>query len=312
MRNVSLARALSKLGVCSRSTAEALVRDGRVTVDGAVVRDPASRVDPNRSRLAVDGQAVAAVPQLYLALNKPRGLVTTADDEKGRDTVYRCLPADLPWVGPVGRLDKASEGLLLFTNDSRRAARLTDPRSKIEKVYHVQVNRPPDPTLPPRLLDGVTTASGERLGVVRASLLRGGARTSWLEVVLDEGRNRQVRRILEPLGVGVLRLVRVAIGPLALGNLPKGGHRVLRPDEVEALDEATYRPGEDSARTAVGVAAPAGAGISPGPRRSPLPAGRGSPARAPSSPRTSRAKAGTPRRPGGAPGGRTPGSGGRP
>jgi 23S rRNA pseudouridine2605 synthase len=244
MGNVSLARALSKLGVCSRSAGEALVRGGRVTVDGRVVHDPGLRVDPDRTRLAVDGQPVAAARHVYLMLNKPRGLVTTADDEKGRDTVYRCLPADLPWVGPVGRLDKASEGLLLFSNDSRWAARITDPQSRIEKVYHVQVDRPHDPALPPRLAQGLTTASGEYPGVVRATLLRAGTRTSWLEVVLDEGRNRQIRRLLEAFGVGVLRLVRVAIGPLALGTLPKGAHRALEPQEVAALEAAAVPPRE--------------------------------------------------------------------
>ncbi len=311
MGNVSLARALSKLGVCSRSTGEVWVREGRVSVDGLVVRDPSLRVDPVRTRLAVDGEAVGSACRVYLMLNKPRGLVTTADDEQGRDTVYRCLPPDLPWVGPVGRLDKASEGLLLFSNDSRWAARLTNPRSRVEKVYHVQIDRPPDPALPPRLEQGVVTAAGERLRVVRATLLRGGARTSWIEVVLDEGRNRQVRRVLEALGVGVLRLVRVAIGPLALGDLPKGGYRVLHPEEIAALDGAAGHLSGDTDRATVGGAARAREGVIPDPTRSPPPTSPGSPARDSGSPRTSPAKAGRPRRPAGAPGGRRPGSGAR-
>ena len=310
MGNVSLARALSKLGVCSRSAGEALVRDGRVSVDGLLVRDPGLRVDPDRTRLTVDGEPIAAAPRVYLVLNKPRGLVTTAGDEQGRDTVYRCLPAGLPWVGPVGRLDKASEGLLLFTNDSRWAARLTDPHSGLEKVYHVQIDRSPDPSLPARLAQGVTTASGERLGAVRARLLRGGARNSWLEVVLDEGRNRHIRRMLEALGVSVRRLVRVAFGPLALGDLRKGGHRALSPEEVSGLSAATRTPSGGGSTEAAEDTRPTARDVTPASKRSPPPGGRGTRVRAPGSPRTSRTRAGTPRRPGGAPVGRRPGSGG--
>ena len=238
MRNVSLARALSKLGHCSRSAGEALVRAGRVEVNGTAVRDPGMRVDLDADRIRVGGRPVATPGRVYLMVNKPRGLVTTAADEQGRDTVYRCLPPGLPWVSPVGRLDKASEGLLLFTNDTRWAARLTDPASHVEKVYHVQVDRPADPSLTARATGGVASKDGEPLAARRARVLRSGGRTSWLEVVLDEGRNRHVRRLIEALGVSVLRLVRVAIGPLALGDLPKGQSRPLSPDEKAVLDRA--------------------------------------------------------------------------
>jgi len=239
MGNVSLARALSKLGCCSRSAGQALVRAGKVELNGVVVRDPGVRVDPDRDPIRVDGQPVATEERVYLMVNKPRGLVTTAADEQGRDTVYRCLPPGLPWVSPVGRLDKASEGLLLFTNDTRWAARLTDPRSHLEKVYHVQIDRVADAGVLPRMTAGVPAGDGEHLSVIRARILRSGTRTSWLEVVLDEGRNRHIRRLLEALGLGVLRLVRIAIGPLALGDLPKGHSRPLAPDEKAGLDGAT-------------------------------------------------------------------------
>lgn len=237
-----LARALSKLGWCSRTGAAALVAAGRVAVDGRIERDPERTVLPGRTAILVDGRPVMAAPRVYVALNKPRGLVTSAADDRGRDTVYRCLAdAALPWVGPVGRLDRASEGLLLLTNDTAWAAHLTDPAGGVVKRYHVQVGRVPDGTLASRLEQGVEDR-GESLSAVRARVLRAGARHGWLEVELDEGRNRQIRRMLAALGVGVLRLVRVAIGPLALGGLPKGGWRLLDPAEVLALAPPSNRP----------------------------------------------------------------------
>jgi 23S rRNA pseudouridine2605 synthase len=232
---VSLPRALSKLGLCSRAQAERLVVEGRVRVDGRVVRDPAHRVDMTRARLAVDGRPVAAERRVHLMLNKPRGLVTTRDDPRGRPTVYECLAgAALPFVAPVGRLDQASEGLLLFTNDTRWAQRLLDPASHVDKTYHVQVDRHPDDALLARLRDGVDDA-GERLAAKAVRPLRAGSRTAWLEVVLDEGRNRHIRRMLAALDVEVLRLVRVAVGPLRLGDLAKGAWRELTTEEVEML-----------------------------------------------------------------------------
>jgi 23S rRNA pseudouridine2605 synthase len=168
-------------------------------------------------------------------LNKPRGLVTTARDERGRDTVYACLDdPSLPWLAPVGRLDKASEGLLLFANDPEWAARVTAPDTGPPKTYHVQVDRVPDGALLAALTHGVID-DGERLRARSATCLRAGVKHAWLEIVLDEGRNRQIRRLLAALGVSVLRLVRVAIGPLALGALAKGRWRRLTAAEVDAL-----------------------------------------------------------------------------
>jgi 23S rRNA pseudouridine2605 synthase len=235
---VSIARALSKLGFCSRAEGERLVRAGRVRVSGAVVQDIAHRLDPERAHIEVDGAPIAAATKVHLALNKPRGLVTTRDDPAGRATIYECLAgADLPFVGPVGRLDKASEGLLLLTNDSQWGARITDPASAIEKVYHVQVKGLPTEDLLTRIHAGVTDPStGDSLSAERVSILRVGSRSSfWLEVVLDEGKNRQIRRLLSGVGLEVMRLVRVSIGPLALGALAKGEWRHLTPAEVEAL-----------------------------------------------------------------------------
>ena len=232
---VSLARALSKLGLCSRAQGERLVLEGRVRVDGRVVREPSRRVDPARARIAVDDAPVRAERRVYLMLNKPRGLVTTRDDPQGRPTIYACLDdATLPFVSPVGRLDRASEGLLLLTNDTRWAHRLLDPASHVDKVYHVQIDRPPDDALLVALRAGVED-EGERLAVKQVHVLRSGGRTAWLAATLDEGRNRHLRRLLAALGAEVLRLVRVQVGPLALGDLPKGAVRPLTPAEVRAL-----------------------------------------------------------------------------
>ena len=235
---VSLPRALSKLGACSRAEGVRLVESGRVKVNGKVARDVAVRVSPERDVIEVDGAAVVRAERVYLALNKPRGLVTTRDDPQGRPTIYQCLEGSvLPFVAPVGRLDKASEGLLLLTNDSRWSARLLDPASHVEKVYHVQVKGVIDATSVSRIAAGATeSSSGERLDVVRASLLRVGSRSSaWVEIVLDEGRNRHIRRLLSELGIEVLRLIRISIGPLTLGALPKGEWRVLSGSEVRSL-----------------------------------------------------------------------------
>lgn len=230
-----LARALSKLGFCSRRQAWEAVQLGRVRVNGAVVRDPARHVDWRRDRIEVEGQAVRAEPKVYLMLNKPRGLVTTASDEQGRATALDCLAgANLPFVSPVGRLDKASEGLLLFTNDTAWAARITDPASHLEKTYHAQVDCLADDTLVRRLQEGAN-ADGDVLAAKRVRVLRQGTKNSWLEIVLDEGRNRHIRRLLAAFGVAVLRLVRVAVGPLELGPLVKGASLALTPAEVSAL-----------------------------------------------------------------------------
>ena len=227
-----VARTLSKLGVASRTAAAGWVLDGRVAVNGRIVRDPEFPVLQARDQLAVDGHPVTASERIYLLLNKPRGLVTTAHDEQGRATVYRCFDgAGLPWLAPVGRLDKASEGLLLFSNDPEWAARITDPVTGPDKTYRVQVAVQPSPGLLARLVTGVAV-DGEHLAAKSAQLLRTGEKNAWLELVLAEGRNRHIRRLLAAEGVSVLRLIRVAIGGLVLGDLPKGQWRRLGADDL--------------------------------------------------------------------------------
>jgi len=230
-----VARALSKQGLGSRTQAAAWVREGRVSVNGRCVRDPEFPVRIGVDRIVVAGREAAKAPRLVLMLNKPRGLVTSASDEQGRDTVYRCFEsAALPWIAPVGRLDKASEGLLLMSNDPQWAAGVTDPERGPDKTYHVQIDRLPDAALLTALIAGVDV-DDEILSAKSVQLLRSGAKNAWLEIVLDEGRNRQIRRLLSAFDISVLRLIRVAIGPLALGELAKGQWRELSADEIAML-----------------------------------------------------------------------------
>ena len=234
-RRLGLARVLSKQGICSRSQATQWIVAGRVSVDGRVVLDPEFGIRGHLPQIVIDGVEAGPGERFYLMLNKPRGLVTTAQDEQGRDTVYRCFDgSNLPWLAPVGRLDKASEGLLLFSNDPEWAARITDPATGPRKTYHVQVDCIPDAAMFERLTTGVVQ-DGERLAASSVTLLRHGEKNAWLEIVLDEGRNRQIRRLLAAFDINVLRLVRVAIGGLELGELPKGHWRVLSSGELAAL-----------------------------------------------------------------------------
>ena len=237
------------MGYCSRSQAAVLIRAGRVTLNERIIRDPERPARIPQDRIEVDGSPLDQQPTIYLIMNKPRGVVTTASDEKGRETVYDLLEPGLPWVGPVGRLDKASEGLLLLTNDPEWAARVTEPVSHLDKKYHVQVDCVADDDLLARITRGCAAETSvgresferepaEHLRVKGARLLRHGDKNSWLEITLDEGKNRQIRRLLEAQGVQVLRLVRVSIGPLELGDLKKGSVRRLTAEERKAIDRA--------------------------------------------------------------------------
>lgn len=260
-KHIGLARALSKSGHCSRSQASTLIRAGRVVLNGRVVRDPEAvvrmqnlRMQNGRvgDRIEIDGIPVGQASPIYLIMNKPRGIVTAVSDEKGRKTVYDLLDPKLPWVAPVGRLDKASEGLLLLTNDSEWASKITDPATHLDKKYHVQVDCVADGNLLAKIVRACPDASAsnqrdilgfdllprnrEDLRAKAARLLRHGDKNSWLEITLDEGKNRQIRRLLEALEVRVLRLIRVSIGLVELGDLKKGATRELRPEEKRLLD----------------------------------------------------------------------------
>jgi 23S rRNA pseudouridine2605 synthase len=247
-RKIGLARALSKLGYCSRSRAAELICAGRVSLNGRIRRDPEAPVSGNHEQIAIDGSPVVAQEKIYLMMNKPRGVVTTASDEKNRYTVYTILNAssdrtarsanDRSWVAPVGRLDKASEGLLLLTNDSEWGAHIAAPETHLDKTYHVQIGALADEKFIQALLFGVKAKDGELLRAKQTRSLRTGEKNCWLEIILNEGKNRHIRRMMESMGVEVLRLLRVAIGPLQLGDLAKGEHRTLTAKEKRMLDRA--------------------------------------------------------------------------
>ena len=236
-RRTGLARALSKLGHSSRSEAWRLVRQGRVRLNGRTVHDPEKPVELATDTIEVDGAKVSAVEKIYLMLNKPRGVVVSARDEKDRRTVYSLIPGYQQWLAPVGRLDRASEGLLLMTNDPSWGAAISSPESQLEKIYHVQIRALASQELLERMVKGVRTGDEELLRVKHARIVRLGGKNSWLEIVLEEGKNRHIRRLLSALGIEVLRLVRIAIGNLELGDLPKGSVRILTEEEQKALSD---------------------------------------------------------------------------
>ncbi len=230
----TLDRVLSRAGLCSRALARDLVAAGRVRVEGRVARSPQRWVDPQREEVLIDGKPLAAAAPTYLALHKPSGVLTTLHDPQGRPTVYDLL-RDVPlWLGPVGRLDRDTSGLLLFTNETAFAERVTNPDSELPKTYHVRSARPLLPEQLEALRHGVHLEDGPtRHAIVEE--LRHYAGYSLILLTITEGRNRQVRRMLRAVGNRVEKLRRIAIGPVRLGDLPSGSHRPLTRVELRAL-----------------------------------------------------------------------------
>jgi 23S rRNA pseudouridine2605 synthase len=229
--HVPLERALSKLGLASRSEARELIRAGRVRVDGAVATDPLREVVPERIRVEIDGRPASRAEPLTILLHKPRGVVTTRSDPEGRPTVYSCLEGLETHVIPVGRLDAATTGLLLLTNDTRFADWVTDPRNEVPRVYIVTVRGELSDETARRLEEGVEE-SGERLGARAVQVRKRSRRETHLVVELTEGRNREIRRMLAAVGHEVTRLKRVSFGGLELGDLEPGRWRVVPPEEL--------------------------------------------------------------------------------
>jgi 23S rRNA pseudouridine2605 synthase len=238
--HVSLARALSKRGLASRAEAERLIRDGRVRVDGRLVRDPMAAVVPERIAVAIDGAAAASPSPRTILLHKPRGVLTTRHDPEGRRTVYDLVGGADRRLVPVGRLDQATTGLLLFTTDTRLAAWLTDPANAVPRVYVVTVRGRVSPEAAARLEAG-WAVDGEPLRAAAAVLRKASGRESHLVVTLTEGRNREVRRLFADLGHEVTRLARVRFGGLELGSLAPGRWRDVAPDELAAAFPAFPR-----------------------------------------------------------------------
>jgi 23S rRNA pseudouridine2605 synthase len=229
--HVSLERALSKIGLASRSEAREMIRGGRVAVDGRTETDPLLEVVPERIRVEIDGRSASRTEPLTLLLHKPRGVVTTRSDPEGRPTVYGCLEGLDAHVIPVGRLDAATSGLLLLTNDTRFADWVTDPRNEVRRVYLVTVRGELSDDTARRLEEGIEE-SGERLAASRAAVRKRSKRETHLIVELTEGKNREIRRMLAAAGHEVTRLRRVSFGGLELGELAPGKWRAVRVDEL--------------------------------------------------------------------------------
>ena len=226
-RNVSLARALSKLGFTSRSIAAQLVRQRKVSVNGRIVIDPTFRCALDSDTIQVDGKKLRTTQLVYIAMNKPKGVVTTRSDERGRRTVYDILGDVGRWVFPVGRLDKNTSGLLILTNDNRLGESLTNPKSKIPKTYRVMLDKQIAPG-DVQLMERGMVLDGERLLPAKVKQKPAGV----VEITIVEGKNRQIRRMCDSLGYEILDLVRTNIGHLSLEGLKLGSCRYLSENEI--------------------------------------------------------------------------------
>lgn len=232
-------RVLSKAGVGSRTEARRWIAERRVVVNGRVVTDPDLWVDPSKDRVALDGARLRTARRVYLLVYKPKGYLTTYRDPQGRKTIYDLLPHRDIYLFPVGRLDLDTSGLLIVTNDSDFAETLTNPAHEVPKTYLVKASLHVSDEQLERLRRGVSLDDGPTRPARVTRLREAGGRTVF-EITITEGRNRQVRRMVEALGAKVLKLVRVAIGPLRIGDLKIGATRPLLTDEVRRL--ATSRP----------------------------------------------------------------------
>ena len=230
----TLERVLSKAGLGSRSEARQWIAAGRVSVNGKVVRTPDHWVDLERDRVAFDGRPLRASRKIYLLLYKPKGYLTTYKDPEGRATVYDLIPDVEEWLFPVGRLDLDTSGLLVLTNDTQFAERITNPLYKVSKTYLVKASTFLTDEQLDKLRNGVVLSDGPTKPAQVTRLRESGGRT-FFETTIEEGRNRQVRRMVEAVGSKVLKLVRVKIGPIEIGGLEIGKHRPLTAEEVQQL-----------------------------------------------------------------------------
>jgi 23S rRNA pseudouridine2605 synthase len=232
---MTLDRVLSRFGLASRTEAREAILAGRVKVNGRVVRDVDHWTNPRVDSIHVNGTRVRQVRRTYLLFYKPKGVITSHGDPEGRKTVYDCFSTNMPWVSPVGRLDKDTSGLLLLTNDTDFANHITDPESGVPKTYLVKANTLVSNELIARLAEGLTLKRGDRAQPQSVRRVEDRGKYSWLEIVLTEGKNREVRRLLEAVDLKVLKLVRTRIGPCTLGGLQVGQWRELTRAELDEL-----------------------------------------------------------------------------
>jgi 23S rRNA pseudouridine2605 synthase len=235
---ITLARALSKFGVASRTQGAELIRKGRVGVNAQIVRSPDVWVDPKKDKITVDGKPLRQRQFVYLAMNKPVGVVTTRSDEHGRKTVYDLLPPDSQWLFPIGRLDKGTSGLLLFTNDTRLGDNITNPMSGIPKTYSVEVDRPLLPEDRKRMESSFLLDDG--ITLKPAQVVLESNRQNAFRITIVEGKNRQIRRLCKALGYEVRSLCRLNIGVVRLGNLGSGQTRLLTTVERDGITSSFH------------------------------------------------------------------------
>lgn len=233
-----LQRVLAARGVASRRKAEELIRSGRVSVDGTVVTELGTRVDPAKSIIRLDGKVVRRKPLRYVILNKPSGFITTTSDERNRRTVMELVPTEPPMV-PVGRLDRDTEGLLLFTNDGELANRVMHPRYQLTKEYQVLTPVRPADAAMQAIRDGVLL-DGKRVVPHEFRIVRETADGILLSMVIHEGMNHVVRRMMDAVGIPVTRLRRERVGPLSVAGIPRGASRDLTPGELTSLMQALH------------------------------------------------------------------------
>ena len=246
----TLERVLSKAGLGSRTDARKWIGAGRVKVNGKLIQTPDHWVDLAHDRVTLDGKPVKESEKIYLLLYKPTGYITSFKDPEGRPTVYDLIQDAGRWVVPVGRLDLDTSGLLLLTSDTHFAERITNPDYKVPKTYLVKASTLLSEEQLQQLRDGVVLSDGPTQPAL-VKRVRDSAKYSFIEITLHEGRNRQVRRMIEAIGSKVLKLVRTQIGGLRIGELPIGRYRELTPAEVALLDKGTNR-GTGSQRMANG------------------------------------------------------------
>ncbi|MEN8144825.1 MAG: pseudouridine synthase, partial [Gemmatimonadota bacterium] len=237
---VRLQKFLARAGVASRRASEDLIRAGRVRVNGEVAA-LGSSVDPNSSAVTLDGRTVRAEPLRWIMLHKPPGVMCSRSDPEGRETIYQILPDQYASLFHVGRLDYMSEGLILLTNDGNVSNRLLHPSAQLARRYRVTLAAPVGPEVLQALLGGVELEDGPARATAARFVEGGRADQVVLELELREGRNRVIRRIMSALGLTVHSLCRTSFGPLQLGSLARGGHRLLTPPEIRQLEERVSR-----------------------------------------------------------------------
>jgi 23S rRNA pseudouridine2605 synthase len=235
----TLDRVLSKAGLCSRTDAREWIVRGRLKVNGKTIRDPEHWVDMDRDKVLVDGKPIRPEKKVYVLLYKPKGYITTFKDPDGRPTVYDLLVGIDQWVSPVGRLDQDTSGLLILTNDTQLAEHLTNPEHLVPKKYLVKCGILLNESQIEQLRNGIELSDGPTKPA-RVDHLRDSATCSFLEITISEGRNRQVRRMIEALGGKVLKLVRISIGSIRIGDLGIGRWRMLTPPEVQSLRKSGH------------------------------------------------------------------------